>query len=40
MEEYNLESSEEWTDRRLDKVLSEYLMGTHDRLSRNSLMMV
>lgn len=27
MEEYNLESSEEWTDRRLDKVLSEYFDG-------------
>ena len=27
MEEYNLESSEEWTDRRLDKVLSEYFNG-------------
>lgn len=27
MEEYNLESSEEWMDRRLDKVLSEYFNG-------------
>ena len=24
MEEYNIESCEEWTDNRIDKVLSEY----------------